>query len=62
MAADRWLVTLACGHEQPPEPEPGKPYGKPYVGQWVTCLNGKCQGQRKVVSVEPLDQNQEKQK
>jgi hypothetical protein len=46
-APDRWIAHLKCGHE-------ARLRGEPQPGQWITCIAGKCQGQRRVDRVTPV--------
>ena len=41
-----WLAVLECGHE-------ARLRGSPAVGGYVTCADGRCQGQRRVAGVQP---------
>jgi hypothetical protein len=40
----RWVSSLHCGHQ-------ARTRGRPRPGQWVTCPDGRCQGQRRVDAV-----------
>jgi hypothetical protein len=40
-----WTVYMACGHTAPL-------CGNPKVGGYLTCLDGRCHGQRRIVAVE----------
>lgn len=44
MADGGYLITLKCGHSFTARTDPP-------VGGWITCLDGHCQGQRKIVAV-----------
>jgi hypothetical protein len=41
------VSSLHCGHE-------ARTRGRPRPGQWVTCPDGRCQGQRRVDAVAPV--------
>jgi hypothetical protein len=40
----RWVSSLHCGHQ-------ARTRGRPRPGQWITCPDGRCQGQRRVDAV-----------
>jgi hypothetical protein len=40
----RWVSSLHCGHQ-------ARTRGRPRLGGWITCLDGRCQGQRRVDAV-----------
>jgi hypothetical protein len=40
----RWVSSLHCGHE-------ARTRGRPRLGQWITCPDKWCQGQRRVDGV-----------
>ena len=46
----KYLLTLACGHTAPSHSDQ-RLDGRTIVGVWITCLDGHCQGQRKITSV-----------
>ena len=43
----RWVSSLHCGHE-------ARTRGRPRPGSWITCPDGRCQGQRQVDAVVPV--------
>lgn len=40
----RWVSSLHCGHQ-------ARTRGRPRLGGWITCPDGRCQGQRRVDAV-----------
>jgi hypothetical protein len=40
----RWVSSLHCGHQ-------ARTRGRPRPGSWITCPDGRCQGQRRVDAV-----------
>lgn len=43
----RWVSSLHCGHQ-------ARTRGRPRPGSWITCPDGRCQGQRRVDAVAAL--------
>jgi hypothetical protein len=39
-----WVAHLKCGHD-------ARLQGEPRAGGWITCIDGHCQGQRRIVRV-----------
>lgn len=44
--APAWLARLECGHE-------ARLRAEPRAGGWITCTDGRCQGQRRITAVRP---------
>ena len=40
-----WIAHLKCGHQAHLQ-------GEPEPGHWITCVDGGCQGQRRIVRAE----------
>ncbi len=40
-AGAHWIAHLRCGHD-------AHLSGEPRVGGWITCVDGHCQGQRRI--------------
>ena len=47
MSGERWVAHLKCGHD-------ARLQGEPKPGGWITCVDGPCQGQRRIVAVSPV--------